>query len=250
MASRYRDSKTRVREAIRQRKVTLMRAPLLLCLAASLTHVADAYTFRTTAAGTPLRRTDAAGIQYLVNQSTIAGMMNADGAVQITADSDPMAALQSAAASWTNLPKSTVNFLPLQITSLVNDPTDGQPVIVFLDTPENRSVVGGALAFTVIYYYDNGNIFDADILFNPTLTFSTTLAPDTFRSAVGRHPRDGPRARSQSLRAVGHDHVSGRRAAGQLAGDIEPRTISPSSATPIPLASASSANGVIFRHGP
>ena len=153
----------------------------VFCLAAAfLPTIAAAYTFRTTDAGVPLRRTDAAAIQYQVNQSTTAGMTNADGNVQITADSDPMAALQSAASSWTNLPTSAVNFLPLQSTALENDPTDGQYVIEFLDTPENRSVVGPALAFTVVAYYDNGNIADADILFNPTLPFSTTLAPNTF----------------------------------------------------------------------
>ena len=94
-------------------------------------------------------------------------MTNADGNVEITADSDPMTALQSAASSWSNLPTSTVSFLPLQTSSLANDPSDGKYVIVFLDTPENRSAVGSALAITVISYYDNGNIADADILFNP-----------------------------------------------------------------------------------
>ena len=106
--------------------------------------------------------------------------MNADGSVEITADSDPMTALQAAAASWNNLPASTVNFLPLQTTSAVNDPTDGQHVIVFLDTPENRSVVGSALAVTFFRIRGDGAILDSDILFNPTVAFSTTLASNTY----------------------------------------------------------------------
>ena len=46
-----------------------MRVSLVFCLAASLAQL-GAYIFRTTAAGVPLRRTDAGNIQYLVNQST------------------------------------------------------------------------------------------------------------------------------------------------------------------------------------
>jgi len=49
-----------------------------------------------------------------------------------------------------------------------------------VDTPENRSVVGSALAVTVATFFTDGRILDADIVFNPTVTFSTTLAPKTF----------------------------------------------------------------------
>jgi hypothetical protein len=221
-----------------------MRLSLLFCLAASLPQFAGAYTFRTTAAGVPLRRTDTANIQYLVNQSTMAGLMNADGNVQITADSDPMTALQSAAASWTNLPNSTVNFLPLQTTSLPNDPTDGKYVIVFLDTPENRSVVGYALAFTIVSYYTNGSIADADILFNPTYAFSTTLAPNTYDlQSVATH---------EMGHALGANH-SGLLATTMFQGVVPqnnaPATLSPDdlafASDAYPAASAASAYGVI-----
>jgi len=152
-----------------------------LLLAASLSVVVlHAYTPWTTSAGIPLHRTDAGSVQYMVNQSTAAGMKNADGSVIITPDSDPMKALQSAAIAWSSIPTAAVSFLPLQITSAVNDRADNRHVIVFLDTPDNRSVVGSALAVTVASFFSDGSIVDADIVFNPTVPFSTTLAPNTY----------------------------------------------------------------------
>ena len=106
--------------------------------------------------------------------------MNADGNVIITADSDPMKALQAAATSWSSVPTAAVSFLPLQTTSAVNDRSDKQHVIVFVDTPDNRSIVGSALAVTVASFFSDGSIVDSDIVFNPTVTFSTTLAPNTY----------------------------------------------------------------------
>ena len=154
-----------------------MRLLQAVCLSVSVLH---AYTPWTASNGAPLRRTDATSIQYLVNQSTAAGMKNADGNVIITPDSDSMSALQGAAAAWSSIPSAAVSFLPLQDTSAVNDQRDMQHVIVFVDTPENRSVVGSALAITVASFYSDGTIADADIVFNPTITFSTTLAPNTY----------------------------------------------------------------------
>jgi hypothetical protein len=131
--------------------------------------------------GAPLRRTDAANLQFLVNQSAAPGLQNAQGKASITGDSDPLTALQAAADTWSNLPTSTVNILPLKMTAAVNDPQDLQNVIVFADTPENRSVVGSALAITLTSYdADTGAMLDSDILFSPAVTFSTTLAPNTY----------------------------------------------------------------------
>lgn len=154
-----------------------MRVFLFVCLSTVVLH---AYTPWTPGTQNPLHRTDAAGIQYLVNQSTAAGMTNADGNAIITADSDPLKALRAAAATWSSVPTAAVNFLPLQTTSAVNDGTDRQHVMVFVDTPENRSVVGSALAVTVATFFSDGRIVDADIVFNPTIAFSTNLAPNTF----------------------------------------------------------------------
>ncbi len=131
--------------------------------------------------GAPLRRTDAANLQLLVNQSIAPGLQNAQGQTSITGDSNPLTALQAAAVTWSNLPTSTVNILPLQSTAALNDPQDLKNVIVFADTPENRSAVGSALAITLTSYdADTGAILDSDILFSPAVTFSTTLAPNTY----------------------------------------------------------------------
>src|SRR5262249_21065828 len=98
----------------------------------------------------------------------------------ITASSDPMPALQAAANTWSNVQNSTVKLAPLETSSTVNDPADGKNVIVFLDTPENRSVTGSALAVTSVIFFTDGRIIESDIIFNPTVTFSTDLAPKTY----------------------------------------------------------------------
>jgi Matrixin len=157
----------------------MTRIRLLLFAGLSIT-LLEAYTPWTTPTAIPLHRTDAANVQFLVNQSTAAGMTNADGNPTISADSNPMTALGNAASTWSNVRTAAVSFLPLQTTAAVNDPADNQNTIVFLDTPENRSVIGSAVAFTVISYYSDGRIADTDILFNPAYTFSTTLEPGTY----------------------------------------------------------------------
>src|SRR5258708_14069373 len=120
-----------------------MRTFLLTCLLAA---VAGAYTSQTTSTGVALRRTDIASMKFLINQGVAAGIRNADGAVMITADSDPVAALQAAAHTWNTAPNSMIRFAPLTTTTLVNDASDTLTFIVFLDTPENRTLVGSALA--------------------------------------------------------------------------------------------------------
>jgi hypothetical protein len=154
-----------------------MRTLLITCLLAS---AAGAYTPEATSTGVPLRRTDVTGVKFLINQGVAAGILNADGAVMITADSDPVAALQAAAATWSNVPNSLVKFAPLDTTTAVNNPSDNQNVIVFLDTLENRSVVGSALAVTNVIFFTDGRIVESDIIFNPQATFSTNLAPKTY----------------------------------------------------------------------
>src|SRR5882724_8728819 len=141
-----------------------MRTFLLTCLLAA---VAGAYTSQTTSTGIVLRRTDSGGVKFLINQGVAPGIRNADGAVMITADSDPVAALQAAANTWNTAPNSMVRFAPLTSTTLVNDPSDNQNVILFQDTLENRSVVGSALAVTNVVYFTDGGIAESDIIFNP-----------------------------------------------------------------------------------
>ncbi|MDQ6663699.1 MAG: carboxypeptidase regulatory-like domain-containing protein, partial [Acidobacteriota bacterium] len=130
--------------------------------------------------GAPLIRADYSNIRFHINDGTVAGLTNADGQPFITGDSDPVAALKLAAASWNAVPTTSAQFAPLDTISSVNNPADGLNVIVFRDTPEIRSVLGSALAMNVYSILPGGIITETDIIFNPAKTFSTTLAPGTF----------------------------------------------------------------------
>ena len=137
-----------------------MRRILLACLAVS---AAMAYTPSTTSNGIALHRVDATSVKFVVNS---------EGAAAIGSDADLIASLQAAAGAWSGIPTSTVKFSAIVPTSSPADPFDGGHTIVFSDTPEHRSIVGSALAVTTVVYYDDGEIFDTDIIFNPAVTFS------------------------------------------------------------------------------
>jgi hypothetical protein len=155
----------------------IRRSALLVCLWAGS---AAAYAPQFTSTGTPIRRTDAANVKFLVSQAVAPGMLNSQGGVIIQTGSDPAAALQAAAIAWSSVPTSIVKFAAIEATSAVNNPDDDRSVIVFFDSPENRSVIGSALAVTDIVFFTDGKIAETDILFNPAETFSTNLAPRTF----------------------------------------------------------------------
>ncbi|MSV27506.1 MAG: matrixin family metalloprotease [Bryobacterales bacterium] len=158
-----------------------------LCLILLSMAPAHAYLRSTTREGNPLRRTDSDNIRFRANRGVAPGAPDSDGRPMITADSDPLAALQSALSTWNGVESSAARFAPLQVTDAENSSSDGQPVIVFLDTAEARSIVGSALAVTRTFFFTDGRITDSDILFNPRITsggarasFSTTLAEGTF----------------------------------------------------------------------
>ena len=139
------------------------------------------YVRSTTSGGTPLRRTDSNNIQFLINDQVAAGMTNSQGATWITADSDPIAALRASVQHWDDVSTSSVNFAPLASTVIDHEPGDSNHVFVFIDTPEIRAAVGGALAVTRSRFSPlTGELVDTDIVFNPDTSFSTTLATDTF----------------------------------------------------------------------
>ena len=140
-----------------------------------------------------IHRVDNQDIRFLLNEQAIAGLQNADGRTLITSDSDPLAALRSAAGAWSQISGATIQFADLSTTPLLNDPDDNSHVVVFHDTPEIRSVLGGALALAAVSWsVASGEITDSDILFNPNIQirnsegdleffpFSTTLAEGTF----------------------------------------------------------------------
>ncbi len=131
--------------------------------------------------GVFLRRSDFTHLGFLINDRTAAGMTNSAGAITITTDSDPLVALQAAADSWTNVASSNVVLSALVPTTTEGNANDRQNIISFADTPANRSGVGDAIAITSRFFFPgSGEIVDTDILFNPTLVFSTTLVAGTF----------------------------------------------------------------------
>ena len=151
----------------------------LVLLAAGLSP-ASAYVRNRNSSGSQTRRPDFAGIRFVVNDQTGPGLTNSTGGVIITADSNPLGALQAALDVWTNVATSSVVFAALTPTPLQSSQSDRENLISFLDTPTNRSVVGDAVAVTRTFTTSNGDIVDTDILFNPTLPFSTTLQTNTF----------------------------------------------------------------------
>ena len=130
--------------------------------------------------GTPNHRSDYAAIQFLANQNIAAGLTNAAGKIWITADSNPMNAIQGAVAAWNGVTTSAAHFLPVQPTPLTYNSQDGKHVIAFVDDGYTESFSAGVIAQTVGASYADGTIVDTDILFSPTVAFSTTQASGTY----------------------------------------------------------------------
>jgi hypothetical protein len=154
-----------------------MRPLAILAFAAA----AHAYVPWQHEGGARLVRPDFANVQLYVHDSFAAGLRNSEDALLITEDSDPMAAFQAAASRWSAVPGSSVRIAPLERTPLGRDAADGRTVILAADSPELQSVVGSALAVTLVRFRLTGAILDADIVFNgkPRTPFSTTLTGDT-----------------------------------------------------------------------
>ncbi len=130
--------------------------------------------------GNVLRRTDARNIPFLINERTAAGLANSGGQPIIAAGSDPLGAIRAAMDTWTAVASSTVAFQAPGSTSATTFDRNGEHIISFVDTAQNRTLVGDALAVTVITFTSNGDIADTDILFSPIRTFSTNNLPNTF----------------------------------------------------------------------
>jgi uncharacterized protein (TIGR03437 family) len=152
--------------------------------------------------GTPLHRIDSTGMQFLANQNIAPGIMTNAGSVWITADSAPSDAINSALSTWNAVSTTAARFLPLQMTPLSYNSSDGNNVIVFADDPFTESFTNGVVAITAIAYIrcsgtptctapsgvivGDETIADTDIFFSPSTQFSTTQAAGTFdlQSAV------------------------------------------------------------------
>jgi len=123
--------------------------------------------------GTFLVRTDPTAIAFLVNTRTAGGLTNTDGRPIIISGSDPLAALRAAMEAWTALPTSHVSFLTPGSAAEDSPASDRRNTITFVDNPTNRSLLGDAVAVTVVSFNVRGEITDTDIVFNPERSFST-----------------------------------------------------------------------------
>ncbi len=155
------------------------RSVLLLAGAWLFAPAAAPYIRGQTRPGVYIIRSDFSNVQFLLNQNFVAGFTNNDGNVVVTPDSDVMGALNAAIATWNSVPTSAAQFAPVQSTALMNNLQDGQDVIVMADSPAIRSMLGPTLAALTVVAAAGTNILDTDIIFNPVLTFSSTLAPNT-----------------------------------------------------------------------
>lgn len=130
--------------------------------------------------GQLLRRADFANVRYLLHDGTAAGMTNSAGAEVITRASSPVEAVTNALAAWSALPGSALRFAPPVPTPTSTVEANTEHIITFADTPVNRAIVGGAVAVTLLCSSPDGTIDDADIIFNPSLVYSTTGAAQTY----------------------------------------------------------------------
>ncbi len=120
--------------------------------------------------GNPFVRTDASNIVF---------KLNASAAQTMVPGSDATAAIQAALDSWNALPNTALHFAPLGTTT-AGAAQDSQNVIAMADTPETKSIIGGALAVTVPYGFADGSVIETDILVNPAAKFSLSLQVGTY----------------------------------------------------------------------
>jgi len=131
-------------------------------------------------AGLPLVRDDVESILYFLSDSTAPGLLDSQGELTITPGSNPVDAVRQAIASWNSVEASRIGFVDPLIDPAQSLANDGRNLITFADTARNRALVGGAVAVTVLISNSAGVLTDTDVVFNPNLPFSTTLAAGTF----------------------------------------------------------------------
>lgn len=144
--------------------------------------------------GVPAFLPDYTNVSMQFNEGIRAGATNASGRQVFTTGSTPIAALQAAASTWSSVENSRIRFAALESTPLLNDSKDNRNTMTIRDTPEVRSLLGDALAITVVITVPaTGEVLDSDILFSPIyadrgLPFSTNGAPNTIDfQAVATH---------------------------------------------------------------
>src|SRR5262245_19048791 len=86
-------------------------------------------------------------------------------------------AIEKSFDTWQNISTSTIAFTYQGTTTIQNGGTDGTNVISFRD--EDYPFGSGVIAI-ILSTTSSGHFMDADILFNPALSFSTSGATDIF----------------------------------------------------------------------
>jgi hypothetical protein len=161
----------------------MTRTVLATAVIALIATPAGAYTFAVyNHNGTlvhPHWRVDTLPVIMQINDQTGPGLPN------VTHDSDPMAALTRALSRWPAV--CGVSFLQGS-TSVASGGSDGINLITFAATTENQQALemaGEPIAVTLIFFNPtNGELMDADLLFNPMSQFTTTMNTDADLNAA------------------------------------------------------------------
>ena len=99
--------------------------------------------------------------------------------------SDPLGAIQR---SLTKYPAVSAVQFQATTTSISSGGLDGASIVSFADTPANRQVFemagGNAVLGITLYFFSGATISEADLLFNPSVQFTTTLASDAALNAA------------------------------------------------------------------
>lgn len=158
--------------------MTIRRLALLLLAAGAVTALAYVRGERRSGAGYFVE--DPTNVRFFIDQALAPGLRNTDDEIFISAESAPQAAVASAMRTWSSLPGSILNLAAPESTAASDAELDGRNVITFADRPEHRSIVGGAIAVTLLFSNLDGMLTDTDIVFNPAEPFSTTAEPAAF----------------------------------------------------------------------
>ncbi len=159
----------------------------LRCTAASIacllmwTEGAVAYTLIRTSAGSPPLRWPSGSLPIMMQLNDQIG----PSVPNVAPGSDPLGAIQRSLTKYPAV--SAVQFQATK-TSISSGGLDGASIISFADTPANRQVFemagGNAILGITLYFFSGVNVTEADLLFNPSVQFTTTLASDAALNAA------------------------------------------------------------------
>jgi hypothetical protein len=152
-----------------------MRATLAFAvlIALGLPQRAQAYTLVIDQPNGPARQWSANASPILIEINDQTGPQLAN----MAPGSDPFAALERALTTW---PAAANISFTQGTTSIADAGNDGHNIMTFVDTPANRQafeMAGNPVGLTLISFIGS-EIQEADVFFNPTSQFTTTLDDD------------------------------------------------------------------------